>query len=65
METRAIKGQLTKFVKVTMGSKNARLNGWYTGITNNEKRRKGEHSKINGNHLSMTIFLENNYSLCI
>ena len=48
METRAIKGQLTKFVKATMRSKNPRLNGWYAGITNNEKRRRGEHSNKNG-----------------
>lgn len=48
METRAIKGQLTKFVKATMRSENPRFNGWYAGITNNEKRRRGEHSKKNG-----------------
>ncbi|CAA0147689.1 hypothetical protein [Tenacibaculum maritimum] len=48
METRAIKSELTKFVKATMGSKNPRFNGWYAGITNNEKRRKGEHSVRNG-----------------
>lgn len=48
METRAIKGELTKFVKATMGSENPRFNRWYAGITNNEKRRKGEHSVRNG-----------------
>ncbi|TVZ51234.1 MULTISPECIES: hypothetical protein [Flavobacteriaceae] len=48
METRAIKSELTKFVKKTMGSKNPRFNGWYAGITNNEKRRKAEHSVRNG-----------------
>lgn len=31
-----------------MGSQSPRFNGWYAGITNNEKRRKGEHSVRNG-----------------
>lgn len=48
METRAIKSELTKFVRATMGSRNPRMNGWYAGITNNELRRRAEHSKTNG-----------------
>jgi hypothetical protein len=48
MTSNGIKTQLTKFVKQTMGSENPRFSGWYSGITNNEKRRKAEHSYKKG-----------------
>jgi len=48
MDTSSIKGQFTRFIKETMGSKNPRLNGWYCGITNNENRRKAEHNYVKG-----------------
>ena len=48
MDTTSIKSQFTKFVKATMGSENPRMNGWYSGITNNEQRRKAEHNSKNG-----------------
>ena len=31
-----------------MGSENPRMNGWYSGITNNEERRKAEHNYKRG-----------------
>ena len=48
MDTSSIKGQFTRFVKNTMGSETPRMNGWYSGITNNEERRKAEHNYKKG-----------------
>lgn len=48
MNSTAIKTQLTKFVKQSMRSEKPRFSGWYSGITNNEKRRKAEHSYNKG-----------------
>jgi len=44
MTTPAIKSQITKHIKSSMGNDNPRMNLWYVGITNNEKRRKAEHN---------------------
>lgn len=48
MTSTGIKTKLTKFVKQSMGSENPRFSGWYSCITNNEKRRKAEHSYKKG-----------------
>jgi hypothetical protein len=44
MNTTAIKGQITRFIKATMKNENPQLNRWYVGITNNTMRRQAEHS---------------------
>ena len=44
MDASSIKGQFTKFIKEIMGTENPRMSGWYSGITNNEDRRKAEHN---------------------
>jgi len=46
MKTAAIKSQITKHIKSSMGSDNPRLINWYVGITNDTDRRKAQH-KIN------------------
>lgn len=46
MNTVSLKGQMTKHIKKSMGSKNPKLQYWYCGITNNEQRRKIEHSRL-------------------
>ena len=48
MKTTSIKGELTKFIKKSMGSENPRFSGWYCGITNNEERRKAQHNYNRG-----------------
>jgi len=44
METKAIKGEITKHIKKSMGSNNPRFKNWYVGITNDIKRRRAEHN---------------------
>jgi len=48
MNSTAIKGQFTRYVKTKMGSENPHFNRWYVGITNNEQRRKIEHQSNYG-----------------
>lgn len=43
MTATAIKSQITKHIKSSMGSEKPRLKNWYVGITNNTERRKAEH----------------------
>ena len=39
----SIKSEITKHFSKSMNSEKPRLDSWYVGITNDTKRRKGEH----------------------
>ncbi len=45
---RAIKGAITRHIRLSMNSENPRLSNWYCGITNDVNRRKAEHNAYRG-----------------
>lgn len=47
MTTSGIKSQITKHIKLSMGTDRPRMSLWYVGITNNENRRNAEHNNKN------------------